>query len=594
MIIMKILQVLAVAAATLGFLLFKLFYWIVAENRRRENLRQNALSDFAAVHFSQRGFACRNEVFEEVQSIKDAGEVGAKLEMRARQASFPTPSSLSPYEGRERIIERFASFVTGAAFGAAAGAGEQFFYSLFEGLKETPFAETVAFLAGYTGQQIAIGVHDASGHVAPAFHQLWQLLIHYYHDNPTEALKLFAASAEWMSLPSEEHFLGVLKHVFNADHLHIYGESFSQVAHPIAESLSHSAAAVHEHLSHVDIHSFALPHDAGVPHFHFPVVTLVLSTTREIRLLSDEKTTLGESFKNASLDVAGTGIGGFGGAKAGALLGSLIAPGPGTLIGGILGGVAGAFGLRFVTDKVKTIHLREVKEIYDRKASSMELETTTAARNLYNGASVAISKNQQLYLKAIGNTQPISEAVSSLSSDANGIAAMVKEEFRRCRDELAENRQKIIVCIPRDSWYHHLTGGAGAREVIQQLDAVFYEKDRRLQLGESRIPPEDLCSHEPLSALQQLASLHYPGSAAFETPLQESAQKLRLVKAEYLSSLLIWARRAAQRYQEAMGSAQASIAADAERFQELCKRWTQEVKAAAAEVNVELAKHGRA
>ncbi len=396
-----------------------------------------------------------------------------------------------------------------------------------------------------------------------------------------------------MSLPTEEHLVGVLKHVFDPNHLHMYGEAFGQVAHPVAEGLSHSASTIHEHLSHVDVHSFDLPHDV-VPHFHFPFITLALSTTREIRLLSDEKTTIGDSLKNAGLDVAGTGLGGFGGAKLGAAIGTAITPGFGTIIGGAIGGLIGGLGGRFLTDKVKTVRLREVKEVYDGKILSMNSETTTAARILYDGTSRSLYRSQQSYLKAIGSTQSIPEAVSPLGGCAKAIADMIREEFRRCREELALYYQSSLALIPRDSWYNHLTGGAGAHDAMEQLRSAFDEKDRELQLGESRIPSDALCNSGPLSAIGQLVVLQCPGSDKYESALAESAQRIKTIKASYLSNLLIWARRSAQQYQEAMGTAQTSIAADAKQFQVLCERWMEQVRAAAVDVNVELAKHGRA
>ncbi|GJQ22119.1 MAG: hypothetical protein HBSIN02_24740 [Bacteroidia bacterium] len=96
---------------------------------------------------------------------------------------------------------------------------------------------------------------------------------------------------------------------------------------------------------------------------HFPIITGLLSSYREIDLLLSGRTNIASALVNAGFDIAGTGLGGFAGAKAGALLGSVGGP-LGTAIGAIIGGIAGALLGRSVTNEMKTEPLKQAFHQY--------------------------------------------------------------------------------------------------------------------------------------------------------------------------------------------------------------------------------------
>lgn len=591
---LTLVVVIAASVIILLFLALRFFSWLKTDNLRREQLRRQALNSLVPLHFPQTGPPCRAQVIHEVQGARDAGAVAGQLELRARQAAFPTPALLSSWEGRESTVSRFIAFVTSTPFAIAAGTGEQFFYSLFDGLKDTPFADTLSYLAEYTGIQVAEGMHEAANQVAPAIHHLWDLLSIYYHDHPDQFAKLIMATVDVLRGPANEHALGLLKHAFDAGHLHIYGEAMAPVLHPIGDGIAHSLSTAHEHLGHLDIHSFDVPHDAAVPHFHFPFITLAISATREIRLLSDDKTTIGRSLANASLDVAGTSVGGLGGAKVGALIGTAFAPGIGTAIGGAIGGLLGAFGGRAATNAVKAIPLKKASEAYESRYASMESETTAGAHRLYNGTSAAMSQGQQDYLKAIGRLQPLSTAVAPLGVDVKSLADKIRGEYTLRMEHLTHAYQQALAVVPADSWYHYLFGGTGEQATKSELFKIYDAKWKQLQAGVSQIPTDAACVADPLGSLQQLASLEFPSGRDYESPFIEVSQKLKLAKAAFLSNLLVWARNSAHHYQEAMRKAQATISGETEKFKNLCDQWMKEVQAAKADVELELARLGRA
>jgi hypothetical protein len=101
---------------------------------------------------------------------------------------------------------------------------------------------------------------------------------------------------------------------------------------------------------------FADSHSSAVG-VHFPWVALALSGWREAGLLKRGMTDPAIALKNLSLDLAGTGIGGFAGAKAGALLGAPLGP-LGALVGAVFGGVGGAIAGRRITGEFKMAPLK--------------------------------------------------------------------------------------------------------------------------------------------------------------------------------------------------------------------------------------------
>ncbi len=108
--------------------------------------------------------------------------------------------------------------------------------------------------------------------------------------------------------------------------------------------------------------------------FHFPFITLALSSFRELKLLVNNHTEITTAVKNIALDVAGTGIGGFAGAKIGSFIGSLFFPGVGTAIGAIAGGLLGAIGGRMISNNIKYQDLNMAKEEYVNAINAYSLK----------------------------------------------------------------------------------------------------------------------------------------------------------------------------------------------------------------------------
>lgn len=104
---------------------------------------------------------------------------------------------------------------------------------------------------------------------------------------------------------------------------------------------------------------------------HIPIVTVAMSSMREFELLTEGNTSVVRALKNVAVDTAGVSVGGVLGAKGGAILGSVVLPGPGTLMGGLFGTIVGALAGKFGATELRQRKLQ--KAIVDYELTLGEL-----------------------------------------------------------------------------------------------------------------------------------------------------------------------------------------------------------------------------
>lgn len=169
--------------------------------------------------------------------------------------------------------------------------------------------------------------------------------------------------------------------------------------------------------------------------YHNPVVTLGLSSLREIRLLRKKHTNLLTAAKHIGLDAAGTGVGGYAGAKAGATFGTAVSPGIGTLVGALIGGMSGAYAGRTITNRIKFAKAEAARKNYEEKATQFQqrvTDVTIAARMSLE--SVISVEQSALRVKGKRRMEELDALISRLESASVHAYALPARELDRLLD----------------------------------------------------------------------------------------------------------------------------------------------------------------
>lgn len=169
-----------------------------------------------------------------------------------------------------------------------------------------------------------------------------------------------------------------------------------------------------------------------------PLITLALSGFREVGLLSENKTSVGNAVKNLSLDVAGTGGGAAGGALIGAEIGSLIMPGVGTAVGGFLGAIGGAITGKSATDWVKHEPLRSAFEAYEKTSAAASDKVKRIHRRAVRDYTHA-QEEQQAGLRAVAERQR--DRLATACQD------MIEQQNAGYRLEEAQARRLVRIAL---------------------------------------------------------------------------------------------------------------------------------------------------
>jgi hypothetical protein len=330
----------------------------------------------------------------------DFSDTVDKLKARVadRRATIIGTGEMTSYAAYD-VTRAFAAMDENFYEGVAHRAGEEI-HSLSEltaQLRDTPI--------NLWGEATKSAVNNLTGHVGEA------AVLHHLHDAGVPASWAEHSNQAGWDLNIEGHFVNVktvsdastlathfsdypdIPVVIPGDTAHIPGDAihFDPMTGHGLDHLHDALAGSHEHLVLADdaLHGADL-HDSvqsaetlasgghGAFGLHFPIVTLAISGWREFELLLGGKTDVGSALKSASLDIAGTGIGGAAGMKLGAIAGSFICPGVGTAIGGVVGAIAGAMTGRGLTNEIKQEPLRHALAIYQEKVVDLNAQARGA------------------------------------------------------------------------------------------------------------------------------------------------------------------------------------------------------------------------
>ena len=176
-----------------------------------------------------------------------------------------------------------------------------------------------------------------------------------------------------------------------------------------------------------------------------PVVTLVISLSRETRLLRAGRTTSRAAARNLILDLTGTGVGGMLGLAIGGLAGSLVAPGPGSAAGAMAGAPAGAATGRTITNKIKTRRVRRARDELAQLEKAVPGRVQEAEHQLADAVAGQASVSREAYRAAagppprldVGRGSPVAAVAAELRSATTAYLREVDAAVARAKDAAA-------------------------------------------------------------------------------------------------------------------------------------------------------------
>lgn len=227
--------------------------------------------------------------------------------------------------------------------------------------------------------------------------------------------------------------------------------------------------------------------DGFHPGFHVPLVTLLLSSYREGKLLWNERTTIEKALKHVAIDVASVGAGAWVGAKTGALLGSWAGP-VGAGIGGFVGAVGGAIAGKFAANGVRYATFNQVRAEYCRTVD-------VAQENIQ--ARIQSSRDDVRELQATFQGQFDSERKAIIAAADRSLASVRDEGHRRLSeftenfpvrlddlfDQLKREEAEVLAQLP-GSWFAVIY--PTERDLLRSLVRSWFNRARRLVRDEKK------------------------------------------------------------------------------------------------------------
>lgn len=434
-----------------------------------------------------------------------------------RRLDIPTPESLSGFDNTQSSLDKISRFYE--RHNLAVSGSEQLIYSILPisqvGQSLSAMAEVLPHdignaIFGDALSSLKYGIHpDSTGEFLDKFLHGFGHLSHTAHVSVAHALEHHNYfSAAFTPIKS-----GLLEAVGINDAGHNILASLHDIGGEMA-SAAESCTSVGELTSATDFDITG----------HVPVVTIALSSFREFKLLSDDKTNVMSSLKNISLDAAGTGIGAAAGAKAGAVAGSFFGP-IGAIVGGAIGAVGGAMGGRSITNKVKMRPLNNAVEAYETNYHMMKRETEDSSKDtLSQITNYSNSKRDEFKGSQLLSTPPIANTDDVVSMIALALYRCIVDETLKMKAYSQELRKSV--------WY-----SSGKHETM----ITEYERGAEKLLNQ--LPPVEAISNTPTKALDILMNVEIPtfaGCDAFAKKYEECYMELKKLNDKNDSSILMW------------------------------------------------------
>lgn len=291
--------------------------------------------------------------------------------------------------------------------------------------------------------------------------------------------------------------------------------------------------------------------DPTVGHaFHFPVVTMLISSVREVALIADNKTSIERAVAHVAVDTGAAAAGGLGGAKLGALLGTAILPGVGTAIGGAAGAAIGAIAGRHAANAVKMAPLKraveEMKLEHERMESALTVSAQEACTRLHREGS-RLRKQFEYVLAEAPSAARIAPSATSARScmDLRDALLSTVEEMRlKVVRAVAEARAQV----PEDRIWIRAAGLATREDALILLKGRENAECEQLDELAKRIRETDRLDGI-VQKMEALAAVRTGPDDAVDERARACIGALEILCARLAQEHDSWCRRVAQAHE---------------------------------------------
>jgi hypothetical protein len=257
---------------------------------------------------------------------------------------------------------------------------------------------------------------------------------------------------------------------------------------------------------------------------HVPVVTMVISTTREFRLRREQEVSASESIKNVALDVGAVGAGLGAAAGVGALLG--IHGGPLVLLT-----VPGAVAGRLAANGFRKRRIGKLVDQYNTLYSQYEQEIVGLSGEFSKAVAQAIQKRRRLLIRAVGSPPRLQQCSDmQLRQAASALAAATKAYLDRT--------DRLIAALPTAPSSELTTRLAAAHKGLRQSGrhlAADQFAEALLSLTEPSLP----------------VATEWSPATDYATACEVSAGHVTAVADDFRSVMADWMKDVGERFQAA-------------------------------------------
>jgi len=289
-------------------------------------------------------------------------------------------------------------------------------------------------------------------------------------------------------------------------------------------------------------------HDGFHPEFHFPWITFIRSSFRELNLLLDQKTNIEKVLKHVAVDVAAVGGVGIAGAKAGALVGSIFGP-LGAALGGLLGALFGGVGGKACANAVRCGSFNQAKAEFFTTLEKAKSELTFHAgssqkeiRVLQADYERRFCESRQEYLRRF--TEDLSGLRAKKEKALRDLVSRFPMRLVELEQQLREEERDVLKQYPRSRLGLLLPAKSDlARSAVRawfRRARAIVSKERSAFLQRSSLPLE-----EQLAALRRFLDNYEIALESLALDLHRAAQEhARIVaRSKWLSERTLTAIR---------------------------------------------------